>query len=124
MFVFAGCGGDDEPAADAPRTVTVASPPAATTSPEGDDAGGAAPGSVSRSRAIAIARKRVGGGRVDSVDRDEDDGRAVWKVKLARAGGIERKVPVRASDGRVVQVESDREDDNERDDGDDDRDGD
>lgn len=126
MFVFAGCGGDDEPAADAPRTVTVASPPAATTSSEGDDAGGAASasGSVSRSRAIAIARKRVGGGRVDSVDRDEDDGRAVWKVKLARAGGIERKVSVRVSDGRVVKVESDREGENDRDDGDDDRDGD
>ena len=108
-LALAGCGGDDEPAADAPRTVTVASPPAATT--PGDGAAGAASGSVSRSRAIAIARKRAGGGRVDGVDRDDDDGRAVWKVKLARAGGIEREVSVRVSDGRVLKVESDRDDD-------------
>lgn len=109
--VLAGCGGDDEPAADAPRTVTVAAPPATTTPAEGDGADSAAAGSVSRSRAIAIARNRVGGGRVDGVDRDDDDGRAVWKVKLARAGGIEREVSVRASDGRVLKVESDRDDD-------------
>ena len=116
--VLAGCGGDDEPAADAPRTVTVAAPPAATTPAEGDGAGSAASGSVSRSRAIAIARKRIGGGRVDGVDRDDDDGQAVWKVKLARAGGVERKVSVRVSDGRVLKVETDRDDDNDRDDGD------
>ena len=119
---FAGCGGDDEPAADAPRTVTVASPPAATTPVEGDGAGRAASGSVSRSRAIAIARKRVGGGRVDGVDRDDDDGAAVWTVKLARAGGIERKVSVRVSDGRVLKVETDRDDGSDSDDGDGDRD--
>lgn len=122
--VFAGCGDDDEPAADAPRTVTVAPPPAATTPAERDGAGSASSGSVSRSRAIAIARKRAGGGRVDSVDRDDDDGRAVWKVKLARAGGIEREVSIRVSDGRVLKVETDRDDQNDRDDGDDDRDGD
>ena len=122
--VLAGCGDDDEPAADAPRTVTVAAPPAATTPADGDGAGSAASGSVSRSRAIAIARKRVGGGRVDSVDRDDDDGQAVWKVKLARAGGIERKVSVRVSDGRVLKVETDRDDTNDRDDADGDGDGD
>ena len=64
---------------------------------------------MSRSCAIAIARKRVGGGRVDSVDRDDDDGRAAWKVK--RAGGIEREVSVRVSDGRILKVESDRDND-------------
>ena len=109
--VLAGCGGDDEPAADAPRTVTVAAPPAATTPAEDDGAASTASGSVRRSRAIAIARKRAGGGRVDSVERDDDDGRAVWKVKLARAGGIEREVSVRVSDGRVLKVETDRDDD-------------
>ena len=116
MSVFVGCGGDDEPTAEAPRTVTVASPPATTTPADGDGADRPASGSVSRSRAIAIARKRVGGGRVDGVDRDDDDGRAVWKVKLARAGGVQREVSVRASDGRVLKVETDRDDADDSDD--------
>jgi uncharacterized membrane protein YkoI len=96
--------------------VTVTSPPA-TSPAEDDGAGSTELGSVSRSRAIAIARKRVGGGRVDGVDRDDDDGRAVWKVKLARAGGVEREVSVRVADGRVLKVETDRDD--QADDGDD-----
>ena len=116
MFAVAGCGGDDETAAETPSTVTVTSPPAASPA-EDDGADSTAPGSVSRSRAIAIARKRVGGGRVDGVDRDDDDGRAVWKVKLARAGGVEREVSVRVADGRVLKVETDRDD--QADDGDD-----
>lgn len=99
------------------------SPPPATTPAEDDGADGAASRSVSRSRAIAIARERVGGGRVDDVDRDDDDGRAVWKVKLARAGGIEREVHVRVADGRVVKVESDRDDADDRGGGDRDDDG-
>lgn len=110
--VLAGCGDDDDPAAGAPETVTVteAAPPT-TTQGEGSAAGGAAAGPVSRSRAIAIARKRAGGGRVDEVERDDEDGRAVWKVKLSRAGGVERKVSVAVSNGRVLNVEADRDDD-------------
>lgn len=116
MSGFPGCGGDDDPAADAPRTVTVAAPPSAPAPAEGGGAASAASDPVTRSRAVAIARKRVGGGRVDGVDRDDDDGRAVWKVKLARAGGVQREVSVRVSDGRVLKVETDRDD---ADDGDD-----
>ncbi|HWI05903.1 MAG TPA: PepSY domain-containing protein [Solirubrobacteraceae bacterium] len=113
----AGCGGDDEPSADAPQTVTVTEPqPPATTQAQGDTERSAASRPVSRSRAIAIARKRVGGGRVDEVERDDEDGRAAWKVKLARAGGVEHKVSVAVSNGRVLQVETDRDD---RDDGED-----
>ena len=116
MAGLAGCG-DDEPAAEAPRTVTVTTPPPATTPGAADGADDTATRSVSRRRAIAIARERVGGGRVDDVDRDDDDGRAVWKVKLARAGGIEHEVHVRVADGRVVKVERDRDDDDDDDDG-------
>ena len=87
------------------------SPPAASpVEGEGEGAASTASGSVSRSRAIVIARKRVGGGRVDRVERDDDDGRAVWTVKLARAGGVQREVSVRVADGRVLKVETDRDD--------------
>ena len=70
-------------------------------------------GNVSRRRAIAIAIERVGGGRVDGVERGEDDGRAVWEVELARAGGVEHEVSVSVSTGRVVDVETDRDRDDD-----------
>ena len=72
----------------------------------GDDNGAAsASPAVSRRRAIAIARKRVAGGRVEEAERDEEDGRQVWKVKLARAGGVEREVVVAVDTGEVLKVE-------------------
>lgn len=115
--VVAGCGGDDDPAAGTPETVTVTeAPPATTTQADRDTAAGAAMDPVSRGRAIAIARNRAGGGRVDEVERDDENGRAVWKVKLSRAGGVERKVSVAVSNGRVLRVETDR--DSDADDGD------
>ena len=116
--VLTGCGGDDDPAAGTPETVTVteAAPPTATQA-DRDTAASAAMGPVSRSRAVAIARKRAGGGRVDEVERDDENGRAVWKVELSRAGGVERKVSVAVSNGRVLKVETDR--DSDADDGED-----
>lgn len=112
VALLAGCGDDDEPGAGGPEAVTVTGAAPSRTAPADRETGGTpASGPVSRARAIAIARKRVGGGRVDEVERDDEDGRAVWKVKLARAGGIERKVSVAVSDGRVLKVERDRDGD-------------
>ena len=94
--------------------MTQAAPPP-TTQAERDPARSAATDAVSRGRAIAIARKRAGGGRVDEVERDDENGRAVWKVELSRAGGVERKVSVAVDNGRVLKVESDRDDDSDPD---------
>ena len=40
----------------------------------------------------------------------DENGRAVWKAELSRAGGIERMVSVAVDDGRLLRVESDRDD--------------
>ena len=111
-LVLMGCGDDEDAPSGAspPPTVTVTETAPSTS---GDDSGAAPAGNVSRRRAIAIARERVGGGRVDGVERGEDDGRAVWEVELARAGGVEHEVSVAVGTGRVVDVETDRDRDDD-----------
>jgi uncharacterized membrane protein YkoI len=122
-----GCGGnDDEPsaAATATRTPTATETPTetptATPTATATQAARTASKRISRAQAIRIARKRAGGGRVTEAERDDEDNRAVWKVKIRR-GRVEHKVSVAVRNGRVVKYERDR-DDRDRDDGNDDRD--
>jgi uncharacterized membrane protein YkoI len=73
-----------------------------------------APERLTRQQAISAARKRYPGESVREVERDDEDGQAVWKVKLRTRGGAERKVSVAVADGQIVKTETDR-DDNDRD---------
>lgn len=130
-LVLAGCGGDGESEnttgnvsasqAETPTATATATP---ESRPSGRDEKRASQRRVSRAKAISIARKAVGGGRVTDTDRDDDDGRPAWKIKLAQAGGVSREVKVAVRGGRVLERETDRDDDNDDDDDDDNDDGD
>jgi uncharacterized membrane protein YkoI len=115
----AGCGQEG----GATTTVTVAEPaetqtveptpaqtPEATPTPAATPQPAARPSRVSRRRAIRIARRKVGGGRVTEVERDGDDGRAVWEIEIDR-GRTDHKVTVAVRGGRVVDHDRDRDDD-------------
>ena len=118
--LLATCGGDDADTgtqAQPPVTLREAATPEAKETPAAEQRATRRP--VSRKRAISIARKRAGGGRVSEVERDDEDGRTVWKVKLRRRR-VEHKVSVAVASGRVVKHARDRDDrDRDRDDGDD-----
>jgi hypothetical protein len=126
-----GCGSRDDPQGDGTGTSATAtatsSPSASTTTPAAaptsstEGSGGAAKpvARLSPQEAVAVARRRYPGGRVGKVERDDEDGRAVWKVKLRTAGGKERKVSIAVVGGAIVQSETDRDDGDDSDGGDD-----
>ncbi|WP_416191625.1 PepSY domain-containing protein [Neisseria sp. CCUG12390] len=57
--------------------------------------------SVSRAKAVQIAKKRVGGGRVTDVEHS--DGR--WEIEIRR-GCTEYDVDISSRSGRVVKVDT------------------
>lgn len=61
---------------------------------------------ISVERAIDIAKDRVGGGRVEDVDLDSDDGRRYYEIEIERRG-LEYEVKVDARTGRVLEVDVD-----------------
>lgn len=55
---------------------------------------------VSREDAAAIAQQQAGG-RVLSVDRSDQGGRLIWRVKVVTAQGVVRVIYVDAGNGRA-----------------------
>ncbi|MEH1097852.1 PepSY domain-containing protein [Micromonospora sp. CPCC 205561] len=91
----------------------------------GSPAGSAAPSTggdaVTEQRAGEIALARAGGGKIVEVEREDEDGRAVWSVEIV-AGQTEHEVDVDRGDGTVVKAEQEPVDDDKDDDGDEDDD--
>ncbi|BCJ64437.1 PepSY domain-containing protein [Polymorphospora rubra] len=79
----------------------------------GDAGTGAATDAVSAERAKEIALAEVGGGTVEEVERDRENGRPVWEVEIDQ-GTIEYEVDVDRQTGEVVKVERDDDDDDDR----------
>ena len=70
-------------------------------------------GYISRAKAVAIAKARVGGGKVDNVDfeRSRRHG-AYYEVDIENRKG-EYEVRVNAQTGKVISVQRDDDDDDE-----------
>jgi hypothetical protein len=80
----------------------------------GDDESETVTGSAAE-RAKAAALRLTGGGRANSVERDSEDG-ATWEVEVTRPDG--KTVDVRLDEHyRLVVIESDTEEPDDRDDG-------
>ncbi|MGD9528438.1 PepSY domain-containing protein [Pseudonocardia sp.] len=71
---------------------------------------------VTPEAAGAAAVAHVGGGRVESIERDVEHGVPIWEVDVIR-DGVEHDVDVARKDGTVLRV--DRDDDDRWDDRDD-----
>ncbi|KAB1160233.1 hypothetical protein F6X68_07740 [Micromonospora sp. AMSO12t] len=104
---------------------TASGTPAAPSSPSGSAAPATGGDAVSEQRAGEIALARAGGGKIVEVEREDEDGRAVWSVEIV-AGQTEHEIDVDRGDGTVVKAEQepvdDDDDDDDRDDDDDDSD--
>lgn len=96
-------GGDDDTVPSTPRT--------GYTQPVGAD-GGAAPRSsrIGCAQAAGAVLKAVPGGRIESLELD-DDGRSLWEADVLTSAGAWREVHVDAGDGRVVADRADDPDD-------------
>jgi uncharacterized membrane protein YkoI len=112
---ISACGGEsgDESAATSAATV---SPSATASSSANSSAGGtSASDGVSEEQAREIATQTAGAGAtVREVERDDEDGRPVWKVKVT-VNGEERKISVDRSTGEVVKNEVDTDTDTDTD---------
>ncbi|GIH48026.1 Peptidase propeptide and YPEB domain-containing protein [Microbispora rosea] len=64
---------------------------------------------VTRSQAVAIAKKRVPGARVTEIEREWEHGHRTWKVEL-RKGHMEYKVYVAIATGRIVKFRAEHDD--------------
>ncbi|MCX4386424.1 PepSY domain-containing protein [Micromonospora peucetia] len=102
---------------------TTGGTPAAPGTPSGSGAPATGGDAVSEQRAGEIALARAGGGQIVEVEREKEDGRAVWSVEIV-AGQTEHEIDVDRGDGTVVKAEQepvdDDDDDDDRDDDDDD----
>ncbi|MFY1598421.1 PepSY domain-containing protein [Micromonospora sp. WMMD737] len=101
---------------------TTSGTPATPGSPSGSAAPATGDDAVSEQRAGEIALARAGGGKIVEVEREDEDGRAVWSVEIV-AGQTEHEIDVDRGDGSVVKAEQepvdDDDDDDDRDDDDD-----
>lgn len=124
--VMSGCGGDEESSSVVTETATATEPaatptptptatatpaPTATAAPTPtattrSQPSGASTARLSREQAISVARRRYPGGRVRAVERDDEDGQAVWKVKIRTTRSVEREVSVAIDGGRIVKTEA------------------
>ncbi|MEV4464949.1 PepSY domain-containing protein [Micromonospora echinofusca] len=118
-----GTGSGAPATSGAPTTGTPAAPasPSGSGTPSGSSAPATGGDAVSEQRAREIALARAGGGEVVEVEREDEDGRAVWSVEIV-AGQTEHEVDVDRGDGSVVKAEQEPVDDDDDDDSDDDDD--
>lgn len=65
---------------------------------------------ITREAAIEAALAHVGGGQVESVEREVEHGVQVWDVDI-QAGTVEHDVDVDATTGAILEVETDHDDD-------------
>ncbi|MGN9764350.1 PepSY domain-containing protein [Micromonospora sp. SD12] len=118
-----GTGSGAPATSGAPTTGTPAAPasPSGSGTPSGSSAPATGGDEVSEQRAREIALARAGGGEVVEVEREDEDGRAVWSVEIV-SGQTEHEVDVDRGDGSVVKAEQEPVDDDDDDDRDDDSD--
>ncbi|MEW2376071.1 PepSY domain-containing protein [Micromonospora sp. NPDC047812] len=109
-----GTGSSAPATSGAPTTGGTPAPSGSGAPATGDDA-------VTEQRAGEIALARAGGGKIVEVEREDEDGRAVWSVEIV-AGQTEHEIDVDRGDGTVVKAEQEPvdDDDDDRDDDDDD----
>jgi hypothetical protein len=117
------CGNDDAPSSDPGSNVVVApsnepteaaseAPAPAVTANSGSGSG-----EVSEVDARATALAAAGAGAtVREVERDDEDGRPVYKFKVA-VGSSERKISVDRATGQIVKDEIDTDTDSDTDTG-------
>ncbi|MGE3660563.1 MAG: PepSY domain-containing protein [Pseudonocardia sp.] len=95
-----------EPATVPPATVPVAAadaaPPTGRPVPAGEG--------ITPQAAADAAVAHVGGGQVESIEREVEHGAAIWEVEVVR-DGVEHDVDVAAEDGAVLRVDRDDADD-------------
>ncbi|SNT38754.1 Uncharacterized membrane protein YkoI, partial [Streptosporangium subroseum] len=102
--LLAGSGGI---ALAAQQTATITSAAGTVTATAVAAPAGAA--SISYSRALQIAKKRVPGARVTKVEREVEHGYRTWKFEL-RKGGREYEVYVSTKTGKIIKFKSGRDD--------------
>ncbi|MDQ3735464.1 MAG: PepSY domain-containing protein [Actinomycetota bacterium] len=109
LAIVAGCGGDsseDDSGSNAGASSGSAQPQQTTASSDATPA----PDEVTEEEARQIALDAVGGGQVTEVEQDDEDGRAVWKIKITAPDGTEQKVTIDRASGEVVDIEVDTDD--------------
>ncbi|GIJ80778.1 Peptidase propeptide and YPEB domain-containing protein [Micromonospora phaseoli] len=112
---------DDSGTASIPADPTVA-PADPTVAPTGSGSPASGDDAVSRERAGELALAHAGGGRItDEIERDRENGRAVWEVEIVK-GDTEHEIDIDRQTGEVVKAEQEPadDDDDDRDDDDDD----
>ena len=100
-----GCGsdGDDNVGSSATTVPTTTAAPASS-APINDE-----------ERAERAALAAVGGGRVTSVDSDQQDDRPVWEVEVVASNGVEWDITVDQATGEIVEKDSDDDSDSDSD---------
>ncbi|MEV7627409.1 PepSY domain-containing protein [Actinoplanes sp. NPDC089786] len=91
---------DDSPNPSSSASSSSASSSPSSSSPSSRSATSAAGIGIDRARAIAI--RAAGGGRVESVERETEHGRAVWDVDVI-VNGVEHDIDVDRSTGAVTR---------------------
>ena len=104
--LLTGSGGVALAAQQTATTTAAAGTVTATATAAAAQAGTA---SISYSRALQIAKKRVSGARVAKVEREVEHGYRTWKFEL-RKGGREYEVYVSTKTGKIIKFRSDRDD--------------
>ncbi|GAA2091581.1 PepSY domain-containing protein [Actinomadura alba] len=111
--VESGAPTDDSFPTASPSTTPSPSSPSAPESPSASPMP-SAPTAIDRAEAVRIALRTVPGGRIESVERETEHGRAVWDIDVI-AGAAEHDLDIDARTGEVLRH---RKDDDK---GDDDR---
>ncbi|OWA33280.1 hypothetical protein B9G55_21605 [Saccharibacillus sp. O16] len=70
---------------------------------------------ITAAQADAIAIKHAGGGKVSDNDLDEEDGSYIYEIEVKTSNG-EVEVKIDANTGKVLESETDNEDDGQDDD--------
>lgn len=76
---------------------------------------------ISAAQASDIALKEAGGGKVEEIELDSDDGLEYYEVEVVD-GNVEYDLEISAADGSVLKFEQDDDNDDDRDDDDNDDD--
>lgn len=63
---------------------------------------------ISAEQAAKIALQAVGGGTIEEIELDEDDGKLIYEVEIKTSYG-EAEVDIDAYSGKVLKIEKDRE---------------
>ena len=113
VIVTAGCASGDsgsEQAGNSPVTVTPTPTATSTSTATATAVPPTAKRDVTRDEARQIALRAAGGGRVEKIEADDEDGRRVWKVEIRKSAREKHKVEIDVATGDVVKHERDTDD--------------